>query len=1244
MRYLNLEIIIRANLNELLEISDKKAMNSWEKSLTKNDMIEKISLREFEPKKNAKEKLNAISDLVSSDDKIQLQVLNLDIRGIKKSVEFKDVWDKPMNNKLENIAFVFKLSKTFLNEFNSFIIFTSIQDINEEGIDITINRIEYMNIPFLEKNINAVHNGPISLSFTFDKNIQKSNDPALIDLLCKTQKINRGLSREDSKEKFKFQDWNDLIHAMNNYYWNKDKQTKDEVFCFGEEISISDKEEEFKKKRIYVCQESKTKYTEKSSKIFLDDGNDKSVSIKIKRIQKSNILQEIKTEIKKTENVISELNVLKNDALNKSNESIDILNNLNGKKEKKNILLQETNNNILDLNRQIKSLENELEFIKKTLNTLQKENKNSDKPSNKINESNHSKKENEDNQNNLKNNLNEQNKSVEKIDNEIKVIKQNIDEAKINKTNYSKKHSDLSKEQTKKEKFLEKQKQILSYLSQDKFLSISELIISSNYRDNDGKRSFKIKDIFDNTDEQNNSKAIRLNWVITNKDVGKIEVIKRYKYSFDNINKGFYKNPYLFYSLLSIPEINKDALVSENKWKNVNPVIREKYNLNDDQEKVIEKSINMRDIFYLQGPPGTGKTQTICAISEEYTNVNNNVLMTSSTHEAINNFFDRLNEKNSNNPNLILLKYRAGFPNEIYGEKTIYDLFLKKISNFSLNKNDDNSSEIYEEYIQKYGKKCPSFPTDLELNLFKKEFEKNGNINSINSPRFQYLLNKCVSWLSLDNLNDQGLIEQLDFYMKNMLKSKYNEEEEQLKSWSLMTEKFSKIIFDFSELEEIYEKKTNNIFEQKMASFKKNIENKKITLNETNFLKYITKNKLINIIGISTTSKTSFEILGKNINLFSEYPIDLVIIDEISKSTTPEILGRVILSKRVIFAGDYKQLPPITGFDENECEDFFENSNFDNVKESKNIIDSRGLHSFIEDLHVTSFFKCEIESVKNNKFIETKNRPYHNLKIQHRFTENIMNCVNHFYDHDEKLGMPSFYNEPNHYVIGAKYAKGNDDFCLIDTSYLNDSFKNKVLDSGVSIKSRNGRYSSFDSNTQLLSRNKINYSSKINEYNAEIIIEIIYGLIKNNSIEKLTNKIGIICMTKSQKDVIKNIIEKQNEKDLFHSLKLKIDTVDNFQGREKDIIIVDFVRSWHSLDNITLSSRPRNLKFYTVLERINVALSRAKSKMILVGSFENHYMDKNTISGKLDKIDFFKNIYEHAKKLDSVIKAWESGE
>ena len=80
----------------------------------------------------------------------------------------RDIWDnKNLDvNLLENITVVFKLSQQFLDEFNSLVIFTKLKNISEQSIEIIMNRIEYMNIPFIEKEIEAVYNGTVTLDLS----------------------------------------------------------------------------------------------------------------------------------------------------------------------------------------------------------------------------------------------------------------------------------------------------------------------------------------------------------------------------------------------------------------------------------------------------------------------------------------------------------------------------------------------------------------------------------------------------------------------------------------------------------------------------------------------------------------------------------------------------------------------------------------------------------------------------------------------------------------------------------------------------------------------------------------------------------------------------------------------------------------------------------------------------------------------------------------------------------------------
>ena len=100
------------------------------------------------------------------------------------------------------------------------------------------------------------------------------------------------------------------------------------------------------------------------------------------------------------------------------------------------------------------------------------------------------------------------------------------------------------------------------------------------------------------------------------------------------------------------------------------------------------------------------------------------------------------------------------------------------------------------------------------------------------------------------------------------------------------------------------------------------------------------------------------------------------------------------------------------------------------------------------------------------------------------------------------------------------------------------------------------------------------------------------------------NELGVITNYSDQVKLIKSMID------------IEVETVDGFQGREKDIIIISNVRS-NKQGEIGFLDEPR---------RLNVALTRAKSKLIIIGN-----------SKTLSNEPMFKRLFDYCNENESVI-------
>ena len=114
-------------------------------------------------------------------------------------------------------------------------------------------------------------------------------------------------------------------------------------------------------------------------------------------------------------------------------------------------------------------------------------------------------------------------------------------------------------------------------------------------------------------------------------------------------------------------------------------------------------------------------------------------------------------------------------------------------------------------------------------------------------------------------------------------------------------------------------------------------------------------------------------------------------------------------------------------------------------------------------------------------------------------------------------------------------------------------------------------------------------SSFKNEEEATRIREIVDKIIENYQkckVDKKFPEIGIITGYSAQKERLRAIMSTYADYDI------QIDTVDAFQGQEKDIIILSLVRT------------KRTIGFFKNFNRVNVAISRPKKSLIIVGKMD----------------------------------------
>ncbi len=259
---------------------------------------------------------------------------------------------------------------------------------------------------------------------------------------------------------------------------------------------------------------------------------------------------------------------------------------------------------------------------------------------------------------------------------------------------------------------------------------------------------------------------------------------------------------------------------------------------------------------------------------------------------------------------------------------------------------------------------------------------------------------------------------------------------------------------------------------------------------------------------------------------------DLAIIDESSQATIPSALIPISKASRFVLAGDHRQLPPT--------------------------IVSQKARSLQKTL-----FEELIKKYPQKSTI---------LNVQYRMNPALMEFPNH-----------EFYNDEIKAAESLNKISIKDIVSKIDID--------EIIEKNVSVQFKEVERDLLDPqipfiflNTSKLINEKfeqrIKDSTSIqNPLEADIISIIVKIFLKSGF---SSENIGIISPYDDQRNLISSLTN------------VEVKTVDGYQGREKDIMIISTVRS----------NSKREIGFLNDMRRLNVALTRARRKMVMIGDID----------------------------------------
>ena len=303
--------------------------------------------------------------------------------------------------------------------------------------------------------------------------------------------------------------------------------------------------------------------------------------------------------------------------------------------------------------------------------------------------------------------------------------------------------------------------------------------------------------------------------------------------------------------------------------------------------------------------------------------------------------------------------------------------------------------------------------------------------------------------------------------------------------------------------------------------------------------------RLVNSIRV--IGATCNHIASKNYSKFN-FEFDYIIMDESGKATVAESLVPIVMGNNLIYVGDHRQLRPMLTADK-------EVENWLREKYNKEEIEQDGWDEYFNR---PSLFESVIDTIDENYKTQ--------LTECRRSSEEQVNLTSECFYEPEGDDAIEYIPRPNEKEHNLPLAIDGSVFMIdIGSEHPHEQDGNTSSYNRESIK------------TVASVLSELNKYDKIRDYSV--------GLITAYSAQyrRLRSKIRSIRDLNN----IRNWRQKKDED------KFTLSVIDRFQGLERDIVIVDLVKSGPNL----------NLGFLETPNRINVALSRQKKLLIIIGDY-----------------------------------------